>query len=266
MMHPPDILNAKILIVDDQEANIALLQQLLESAGYRSVTATQNPLEVRSLHHQHNYDLILLDLQMPVLDGFGVMAGLKVDLVETYLPVIVLTAQPAHKLQALLAGAKDFISKPFDVVEVKTRIFNMLEVRILYKRLEQYNEKLEQLVAERTAELQLSEMRYRGLTELASDWYWEQDDQGKFTQVSGPVFEMLGLSSELSSAEGWNEQEREKIQACIKARVPFLDLTFTRQLPDRPLQHFRVSGEPLFDQASRFTGYRGIGVECFNKN
>ena len=104
-----------------------------------------------------------------------------------------LTAQPGHKLRALQAGAKDFISKPFDLVEVKTRIHNMLEVRLLYKKLENYNKVLEQTVQERTAELRESEARYRSLTELASDWYWEQDESGNFTKVSGPVLEMLGI-------------------------------------------------------------------------
>ena len=103
-----------------------------------------------------------------------------------------LTAQPGHKLRALQAGAKDFISKPFDLVEVKTRIHNMLEVRLLYKQLENYNKLLEKTVEERTAELRESEARYRSLTELASDWYWEQDETGSFTKVSGPVLEMLG--------------------------------------------------------------------------
>ena len=91
------------------------------------------------------------------------------------------------------AGARDFVSKPFDLVEVKTRIRNMLEVRLLYRRLEGYNKILEQTVAERTAELRESEARYRSLTELASDWYWEQDENMNFTKVSGPVLEMLGI-------------------------------------------------------------------------
>ena len=130
---------------------------------------------------------------MPGMDGFQVMEGLKTNDADGYLPVLVITAQPGHKLRALQAGAKDFISKPFDLVEVKTRIHNMLEVRLLYKQLENYNKVLEQTVQERTAELRESEARYRSLTELASDWYWEQDENGKFTKVSGPVLEMLGI-------------------------------------------------------------------------
>jgi len=93
----------------------------------------------------------------------------------------------------LAAGVKDVISKPFDLAELKTRIFIMLEVRLLCRKLERHNEEMEQAVLERTAELRESEARDRGLTDLASDWYWEQDDRGEFTRVSGPAMEMLGL-------------------------------------------------------------------------
>jgi DNA-binding response OmpR family regulator len=130
---------------------------------------------------------------MPGMDGFQVIEALKTNDADGYPPVVVITAQPGHKLRALQAGAKDFVSKPFDLVEVRTRIHNMLEVRLLYKKLEGYNKVLEQTVRERTAELRESEARYRSLTELASDWYWEQDEKGDFTKVSGPVLEMLGI-------------------------------------------------------------------------
>ena len=179
------ILAARILIVDDQAANVMLLTRLLADGGYTQVRSTMKPEQVCALHRQHDYDLILLDLQMPGMDGFAVMQGLKTNQAEAYLPVIVLTAQPGHKLRALQTGAKDFISKPFDLLEVKTRIHNMLEVRLLYRALAAHNALLEQTVRERTAELAESEARYRSLTELASDWYWEQDENGAFTKVSG---------------------------------------------------------------------------------
>jgi PAS domain S-box-containing protein len=272
MVAESDILNASILIVDDQESNVSLLEQLLREAGYACVASTMNPREVCALHRKNRYDLILLDLQMPGMDGFEVMEGLKTNDADGYLPVLVLTAQPGHKLRALQAGAKDFISKPFDLVEVKTRIHNMLEVRLLYKKLENYNKALEQTVQERTAELRESEARYRSLTELASDWYWEQDETGNFTRVSGPVLEMLGirvnaLAGEASGVQvaGWNEVEREALQVTIAARQPFLDFAFSRVNADGSQQQFRVSGEPMFNQSSRFIGYRGIGVETTAK-
>ena len=134
MIEPVDILNAHILIVDDQEPNINLLTQMLSEAGYINVTSTMQPQEVCALHRKYCYDLILLDLQMPEMDGFQVMEGLKTNHTDAYLPVIVITAQPGHKLRALQAGAKDFISKPFELTEIKTRIHNMLVVRFLYKK------------------------------------------------------------------------------------------------------------------------------------
>src|SRR3990172_8746843 len=92
-----DILNASILIVDDQESNVSLLEQMLREAGYTRVASTMNPQEVCALHRKNRYDLILLDLQMPGMDGFQVMEGLKTNAADPYLPVIVLTAQPGHK-------------------------------------------------------------------------------------------------------------------------------------------------------------------------
>jgi DNA-binding NtrC family response regulator len=153
MLDVSDILNASILIVDDQEANVRLLEQMLKSTGYVSVTSTMDPGKVCELYLKNRYDLILLDLQMPVMDGFQVMEELKAIETDSYVPVLVITAQPGHKLQALEAGAKDFISKPFDLVEAKTRIHNILEVRLLYKKIENYNKVLEQTVHERTREL-----------------------------------------------------------------------------------------------------------------
>jgi PAS domain S-box-containing protein len=268
MLTTTEIHKASILIVDDQEANVSLLEQLLTETGYTCVASTMNPQEVCTLHRKNHYDLILLDLQMPGMDGFQVIEGLKTNEAESYLPVLVLTAQPGHKLRALQAGAKDFISKPFDLVEVKTRIHNMLEVRLLYKKLENYSKEQEQKVQERTAELRESEARYRSLTELASDWYWEQDENMKFTKVSGPVLEMLGIRVDPLVGDasdgpmaGWNEAERETLQATIAARQPFLDFVFSRVNTDGSQQRFQVSGEPMFNRSCRFVGYRGIGVE-----
>jgi PAS domain S-box-containing protein len=268
MVSAHDIRSASILIVDDQQTNVSLLEQLLSEAGYTRVASTMNSREVCALHRKNRYDLILLDLQMPGMDGFHVMEALKSNQADGYIPVIVLTAQPGHKLRALQAGAKDFISKPFDLIEVKTRIHNMLEVRLLYKKLEDYNKTLEQTVQERTAELRESEARYRSLAELASDWYWEQDETGNFTKVSGPVLEMLGIRVDAfvgkksdNEMTGWNEAEREVLQAKIADRQPFLDFVFSRVNTDGSQQKFQVSGEPMFNQSCRFIGYRGIGVE-----
>ncbi|HXQ76639.1 MAG TPA: adenylate/guanylate cyclase domain-containing protein [Gemmatimonadaceae bacterium] len=143
MVDPADILKAKVLIVDDQEANVLLLERTLGGAGYVSLASTRDPRAVCDLHRENRYDLILLDLQMPVMDGFEVMEGLKQIEGDGYLPVLVVTAQPDHKLRALRAGAKDFVSKPFDLAEVLTRVRNMLEVRLYAKALERTVQDLE---------------------------------------------------------------------------------------------------------------------------
>jgi len=268
MVNLSDILAAKVLIVDDLEANVRLLDRMLRQAGHTCVASTMDPHEVCELHRNNRYDLILLDLEMPGMDGFQVMEGLKEIETDGYLPILVITAQPDHKLRALDAGARDFISKPFDLVEVRTRIRNLLEVRLLYKKIENYSKLLEQTVQERTAELRESEARYRSLTELASDWYWEQDESLRFTRVSGPVLEMLGIQGDASAgdtkeaqAAGWNEAERAILKAKMAARQPFLDFVYSRANPDGSRQYFQVSGEPMFDLSGRFTGYRGIGMD-----
>jgi diguanylate cyclase (GGDEF)-like protein len=140
-----EILNAKILVVDDCADNIDLMQEILRDAGYTDVTSTMLPEQVCPLHRQQCYDLILLDLQMPGLNGFQVMKGLKEIEQGGYLPVLALTAHPSFKIAALDAGARDFISKPFDLLEVHKRIHNMLEVRLLYKELAQYSKQQQEL-------------------------------------------------------------------------------------------------------------------------
>ncbi|MES2128742.1 MAG: response regulator [Pseudomonadota bacterium] len=259
-----DIQNAHILIVDDQKTNVELLQDMLKQAGYTRVSATMDPYQVRPLHREHCYDLILLDLQMPGLDGFQVLDQLKEVEADGYLPVLAITAQPVHKLRALQAGAKDFVSKPFDFVEVQTRIHNLLEVRLLYRQLDRANKELEQKVEQRTAELSASEARFRSFTALSSDWYWEQDAEGKFISVSGPAFEMLGISGE-HALEGWNPEERARLDENIAARLPFLDFVYTRTDASGNTRYMMASGEPIFDAASRFVGYRGVGSEVSNR-
>jgi CheY-like chemotaxis protein len=268
------ILKSRILVVDDQAAHVHLLERLLHDTGYVNVSSTQDPRQVGALHREQRYDLILLDLQMPELDGFGVMEALAADAGNHCLPVIVLTAQPAHKLRALQAGARDFINKPFETVEVKVRIHHMLEVRLLQQQLEAHNRDLERTVQERTAALQESEARYRSLTELAVDWYWEQNDSGTFTKVSGPVLELLGIADTAALADGgsprhaadrgidgWDAAERQALNDNITARRPFLDFLMHRRRPDGSQQQFRISGQPMFDGHCRFVGYRGLGVE-----
>lgn len=268
MISEQEIHNASILIVDDQQSNVLLLEHLLRDAGYTCISSTTDPYAVCELHRQNGYNLILLDLQMPGMDGFQVMEYLQALKKDAYLPVLVITAQPDHKLRALAAGAKDFVAKPFDLIEVQTRIRNMLEVQLLYKKLENHNKLLEQTVLERTAELSESKARFRRLTELTSDWYWEQDENGHFTRVFGPVFEMLGIrvddahnATRDDHGARWNEAERAILEANLAARRPFLDFVYSRINSDGSQQYLMVSGEPMFDQTGRYAGYRGIGKD-----
>ncbi len=145
MITTTDIQGGKILIVDDMKANVLLLERMLRDAGYTAVTSTMNPAEVFTLHSANRYDLILLDVQMPGMDGFQVMDALREIELDGYLPVLAVTAEPGHKLRALYGGAKDFISKPFDLSEVLMRVRNMLEVRLLHKAAKEHAKILESL-------------------------------------------------------------------------------------------------------------------------
>ncbi|HAF44282.1 MAG TPA: hypothetical protein DCK83_04885 [Gallionellaceae bacterium] len=149
MIAPADILNARILIVDDQDSNIQLLERILANAGYTSVTRTRDGNEVCGLHREHRYDLILLDIEMPGVgfSGFQVMDGLREIEPDSPLPVIVITAHPDHKLHALQKGAMDFISKPFELAELLARIRNMLELRLLHLKMLKRIAALEQMVS-----------------------------------------------------------------------------------------------------------------------
>ena len=253
----PDILAAKILVVDDRESNVVLLKQMLSQAGYIHVATTMNPREVCGMHRKHNFDLVLLDLQMPGMDGFEVLEALKSIEKDSYCSVLAITAAPNLKLRALWTGAIDFVSKPFDVVELKTRIHNILEVRLLYKKLENVNRDLEQMVQTRTAELRASEARFRSLTELASDWYWQQDEGGRFTEVSGAAPEMRGMGLEGVA----NDAERVALAENVALRRPFVDFAYRRTNADGSDSFLQVSGEPTFDPTGRFTGYRGVGTD-----
>lgn len=163
MVSASDISNARILVVDDLEANVRLLEGMLRVAGYTSVDSTTDPTQVCQLHRKNQYSLILLDLQMPVMDGFQVMQDLQDIETDGYLPVLVITAQPDQKLRALQAGAKDFVGKPFDMAELRARVRNILEVRLLHMKAKDHSQVLEQTVRE--LETSREEIRVKNLAE-----------------------------------------------------------------------------------------------------
>ena len=150
------IRSARILIVDDAPLNVTLLENILASAGYTQITGETNPANVFDLHRQHDFDLVLLDIQMPRIDGFAVMKQLIEMAGDDYLPILVLTASPdrATRLRALESGAKDYLTKPFERLEVLHRIRNLLVVRNQYKERKQQSERLEEMVRERTREVE----------------------------------------------------------------------------------------------------------------
>jgi serine phosphatase RsbU (regulator of sigma subunit) len=190
MVSLADILKAKILVVDDKEANVKLIEGMLRVAGYTCVQSTTDPHEVCELHRKNRYGLIMLDLQMPGMDGFQVMEGLKAIETDGYLPVLVITAQPDHKLRALEAGAKDFVSKPFELAELRARVHNILEVRLLHLETKTYSEALETTVRELEASrevirLKTLEERKKSEQELAL----AQETQESLLPRSLPQFE-----------------------------------------------------------------------------
>jgi serine phosphatase RsbU (regulator of sigma subunit) len=190
MVSSADVLKARILIVDDKEANVRLLEGMLRIAGYVSVDSTTDPTTVCDLHRKNRYGLILLDLQMPVMDGFQVMEGLKEIEEDGYVPVLVLTAQPDHKLRALQAGAKDFVGKPFELAELIARVHNILEVRLLHLETRNYSKVLEETVRDLEASrevirIKTLEARKKSEAELAL----AQETQESLLPRSMPEFE-----------------------------------------------------------------------------
>ena len=145
----------RILIVDDEPANVALLEDMLGEQGYTQLKSTTDSRRVLELCDEFDPDLILLDLFMPHLDGFAVLESLSAERSEVYLPIIVLTADVNEetKRRALDYGATDFLNKPLDHIEVLLRIRNLLETRRIHQLLDNRRAALEDAVHARTSEL-----------------------------------------------------------------------------------------------------------------
>lgn len=214
-MNEKSIHAARFLIVDDEVANIRVLEQMLEECDCLNLTSTTDPNEVLSLYITFQPDIILLDLTMPGLDGFEVMGQLKsVIPVDCYLPILVLTADvsPETKSRALAAGAKDFLTKPFDSTELLLRIWNLLETRYLHLQLQNHNQDLEQKVSERTRDLEaarlkilkqvreVEESQIEVLDRLARAAEFRDDETGRHTQrvalTAALLSRKMGMSDE----------------------------------------------------------------------
>ena len=189
----------RILIVDDQDQNIRLLTRILTKAGYESVASTTNSDEALALHLEFKPDLVLLDLHMRGKDGFQVLEEIMLQSGNDYLPVLMVTADDSTevKRQALALGAKDFVGKPFDSAEVLLRINNLLETHFLYRKLRGQNAELEKKVADRTRELEESQVEV--LERLAAAVEFRDDDTGNHTrrvaQVSALLAQTVGLDA-----------------------------------------------------------------------
>jgi putative two-component system response regulator len=197
---------AKILIVDDGEANVALLEDMLSEAGYTEFTSTTNSSDVVALCAANSPDLILLDLHMPPPDGYEVMELLAPWIEARWFPILVLTADitPAARERALSSGARDFVMKPFDRTEVLLRIKNLLEVRFLQLELRRQNLTLEQRVRERTEDLHAA--RLDALERLAMAAEYRDDDTREHTRRVGRT------SALIARALGFSEDEIELIR------------------------------------------------------
>nr|MBC8284242.1 response regulator [Nitrospinota bacterium] len=200
-----ELLSAKILIVDDDPKNIAVIQQVMEMAGYENIRFTSDPREVCDLYQEIWPDLLLLDLNMPYMDGFQVMEELKKIEQRDYIPILVLTAQTDResRIKALKAGAKDFLLKPFDLVEVIHRIQNILEVRLLHNKLRHQNFHLEEKVLERTKELYNTQLSIVQRLGRAAEY--------RDNETSNHVLRMSKTASILAKHLGFDEEHCELI-------------------------------------------------------
>ncbi len=201
-----DLHQAKILVVDDESVNVLLLERLLRGEGYRHIVTTTDSREVVPLYREQRFDIVLLDIRMPHLDGFQVMAALReLDEEDDYVPILVLTAQidPETRLRALQEGARDFLNKPFDRWEVLTRIRNMLEVRLLHNRVREQNRELERRVRERTREL--NETRLEIIRRLGRAAEYRDNETGNH------IIRMSQMAQRLARAAGLSEARCELI-------------------------------------------------------
>jgi putative two-component system response regulator len=200
-MAPRVFKNARILIVDDEPANIDLLRRLLQRAGFSRIESTSDAREVTDLYVKFRPDLILLDLHMPHRDGLAVMDDLNQIAEASYLPILMLTGDdtPEAKREALSRGAKDFLNKPFNSDEVLLRIGTLLETRFLYLQIQSQNQILEAKVRDRTRELESAQIEI--IDRLARAAEFRDDNTGQHTERVGQMAALLARQIGLPDAQ-----------------------------------------------------------------
>lgn len=187
-----DLSNTRILVVDDELSNVRMLEQLLRKWECGHIHSTTDSRETMALYQQFEPDVVLLDLMMPMLDGFQVMEQLRAIIPQNYyLPVIVLTADisSSTRHRALAAGARDFLTKPFDIVELSLRVSNLVESCRMHKELQSQNRILDEKVLERTQALASSELETIECLAMAAEY--RDDDTGQHTQRVGHTAGLL---------------------------------------------------------------------------
>lgn len=248
MIVPKDYLKSKILIVDDEPSNVSLLEHMMTQEGYVNLHSTTDPTQVLDLFSKVKPDLILLDLNMPKMDGFRVMEQLKERDPESLVPILVLTALKDEKTRwrALREGAKDFISKPFELTEASLRIKNLLEMRMLHQRVQMHNELLEEQVLVRTSELE------RTTEELTNFAYIASHD------LQEPLRKIIVFGDRLASRfeSVVNDAGRDYIERMQKSALRMKDLIddlldfsriTTHSTPFQPVDLNKVVSEVLSD-------------------
>ena len=248
MIDPKDYLQSKILIVDDEPSNVSLLERMMMHEGYEHLHTTTDPTQVLELFSKVKPDLILLDLNMPKMDGFQVMEQLKERDPESLVPILVLTALKDEKTrwQALREGAKDFLCKPFELTEASLRIKNLLEMRMLHQRVQMHNELLEEHVRARTAVLE------RTMEELANFAYIASHD------LQEPLRKIIVFGDRLAGRfdSVLNDAGRDYIQRMQKSAIRMKNLIddllhfsqiTTHSAPFQPVDLNEVMSEVLSD-------------------
>ena len=246
------VLDASILVVDDSEADARLIETMLRGNGFTSITTTTDSRAACGLHRAHDYDLVLLDVVMPGMDGFEVLAALHAVDSDLPVPVIMTTAEPDHMKRALEAGARDFIGKPIRMIELLSRVRNALELGRLLKDARAHGRELEETLEERTIDLREAEQRYRALVERSITGIYIVED-GYFTYANPRLCEWLGYPLEelrlVSTMELVHPDDRKRLAANRAKREAgdhsALTDTYRFKRRDGRDLHLSVSGESL---------------------